>query len=41
VFDFQRFIQVRKNYLCPNADCFTGLDVWRKRYQRKHKAQKS
>ncbi|PKN73301.1 MAG: DUF448 domain-containing protein [Candidatus Cloacimonetes bacterium HGW-Cloacimonetes-3] len=38
VFDSLRIVAVRKNYLCPSQECFTGLDKWRKRYQKRHKA---
>jgi len=35
VFDMQRVLPVRKLYLCPNADCYSGLAKWRKRYQKR------
>ncbi len=38
VFDSQRIVAVRKNYLCPSPECYAGLEKWRKRYQKKHKA---
>jgi len=38
VFDFKRILQIRKYYLCPNPECYAGLDKWRKRYQKRMKA---
>ncbi|MDD2229138.1 MAG: DUF448 domain-containing protein [Candidatus Cloacimonetes bacterium] len=38
VFDIQRILQIRKYYLCRDAECFAGLDKWRKRYQKRIKA---
>ena len=37
VFDLQRLIQVRKYYLCPSAECFSGLEKWQKRAMKRHK----
>lgn len=35
VFDTKRILDGRKFYLCPAMDCFTGLEKWQKRYQKR------
>ncbi|HNW23995.1 MAG TPA: DUF448 domain-containing protein [Candidatus Cloacimonas sp.] len=35
VFDFRRIIPGRRFYLCPSADCFKGLNKWRKGHQKR------
>ncbi|MDD4310423.1 MAG: DUF448 domain-containing protein [Candidatus Cloacimonetes bacterium] len=39
VFDCNRILPVRKYYLCPEVECFTGLDKWRKRSYKKRQVK--
>jgi len=39
VFDCKRKLTGRKFYLCPQPACFSGLEKWRKRYQKRIQRQ--
>jgi len=35
IFDLDRSLQIRKNYVCPSNECLRGLEKWKKRYAKK------
>lgn len=35
IFDPARRIQQRRNYVCPDPRCLTGLDKWKKLYMKR------